>query len=166
MEKPDTAQVRLWKASEKPDLALQLRLLLYGKSTQEALTPLKVEPGSYQFSEYVEVPFGPMMVEISAPGLTTVVLPLHLAAKSLSTLLVRSAGATLTAEWIDDTPGGPNTPYEFSAYNLLLSGDGDIQIDMGNLLSAHLLSAHSRVRLSGMKRAVYQVTASGSGWHR
>ena len=159
-EAPDSAKVRLWKAADSSDLAIQLRFLPYGKAASEGVSPFKIESDNYQFTEYAEIPSGPMTMEVSAPNRKAVTLALHLVAKSSSTLLVRSRGIVLTADWIDDTPSSLDMHNEFTVHNLLPSS-GDIQIDMGNLLAAHLLSAHSSVRLSGMKRAAYPVTASG-----
>ena len=153
------AHLRLWMATDAPDRPVQIRLSPYGKSASESISPLKVEADNYHFSGYVEVPVGPMTAEVSAPERATVMVPLHLADGGQSTLLVRAQGTNLTAEWIDDTPGSSDGG-EFCVYNLL-PASGDIQVEVGTILTVHLSSMRSSARLSGIKRANYPVLTHG-----
>lgn len=160
-EKKDNCLLRVWKASEAPDLEVQLRLLPYGKTVQEAISPLKIEAGNYQFSDYVEVPSGPFTAEISAADRPTVRLPLYLEPSGQLTMLVQVKGSTLSVERIDDVAENPDNSCEFSVYNLL-PASGDIHIDLGSVLSVHLSTNRGSVRLHGIKRAVYPITAEGT----
>lgn len=154
------ARLRLWKTCDSPEQPLQIRLLPFGKPDSAATTPLKVEAESYQFSNYVEMLSGPMVAEISAPGHTTVNLSLPLAEGSQSTLLVRLIGTNLNAEWINDSPGPTDNGNEFCAYNLL-PASGDIRVELGTFLSAHLSSVHGHLRLDGLKRSNYPIIING-----
>ena len=157
----ETAKLRLWKTSDvSSDILIKLRFLPYKKPESAAISPLEVQASSYQFGNYTEVPAGPFTAEISAPDRPTVRLPLNLAVNSQSTLLVRLKGPTLTAEWIDDTPNSADAGYEFGAYNLLFAS-GDIQVDFGTLMTAHLSPGRSSAHLSGIKRGPYSITTSG-----
>ena len=154
------AHLRLWKATDAPTQALQIRLL-DGKSNAGTAIPIKMEEGSYQFSTYVEVPAGYVTAEISAPGQPVLPIVLSLVDGGQSTLLVRRLAGTMNAEWIDDTLPPLEHGCEFNVYNLL-SASGDIQISLGDAFSVHLGSVHSSLRLRGLKRSSYPVTINGT----
>jgi hypothetical protein len=164
-EKAVSAQLRLWKATDSPDLVLQIRLLKAGdKSTQkDALTPLVADGRNYQFSNYVEVPSGPGVIEVSAADRPTVNLPVNFAEGAYATLLVRAQSGGLSAELIDDTAKRDETGADFGVYNLLASGKGgDLQIKLGDTLDTRLTSPSGSLHLRGLKRALYPITISGA----
>lgn len=156
------AHLRLWKASDtKEAAALQIRLVSGGSSNGKR-TEVATSAERYQFTSYDDVPAGVGTFEITVPGQSSVRLGVDLVKGQNCTLLVRVHRGIATAELLDNTaPIGDEAP-AFSVYSLMFGGKGEVQVNLGDTLTAHLNASGGALRAQGVKPAFYQITVNGT----
>lgn len=157
-----SARVRLWKACDTKEAANNLQIHLASTAERNKTgTPLALDKGLYQFTDYQEFATGPSAFELELPGKPPTRLDINLTKDHDYTLLVRAQHGTATAELISDTRDDERAP-TFKAYSLLFGGKGDLQISLGDALTVHLNTVGGSVRARGIKADFYQIVINGT----
>ena len=155
------AHLRLWKASDtQAGAELQIRLLFEGGAGGDGFKiPTKAE--RYQFGSYDDVPAGAGVVEITRAEQAPIRLGIHLLKDRYCTLLVRVHQGIPEAELLDDESSAGDDAI-FRVFNLLSGGKGEVQVTLGDAISARLNASGGSLRAQGVKAAFYQISVNGT----